>query len=176
MDLHKRLKARARDQQCTLTPKKITMVAGQLLSALQHLHGTCNVAHRDLKPENVIVKENQNILEDSASNCIIIKIADWDTACNQARTLKTSTFLGTLPFIAPELSTGNLYKICIKILQFYKIFYNFKKSSQSRFATKFELFECSCHLFMMLTIVVVDKKVYFEFLTKLIQVLLIYGV
>ena len=73
-------------------------VAAELVTALLYCHSK-NVIHRDLKPTNLLVADDGHIL-----------LSDFGLAVADAKfLLGDDTFVGTLPYLAPELLTGAAY-------------------------------------------------------------------
>ncbi|KAI8909203.1 kinase-like domain-containing protein, partial [Gorgonomyces haynaldii] len=75
---------------------EIRVVAAELVSALDHIHGF-GILHRDLKPENVLVDGNGHVF-----------MSDFDLA----RTFTgrgINTMAGTEPYMAPEMFRGDYY-------------------------------------------------------------------
>ncbi len=65
----------------------------QLLQALAYLHRK-NIIHRDLKPENVLVNNNQ------------VKVLDFGLALAREHLEDTSSLVGTVAYMAPEILSG----------------------------------------------------------------------
>jgi eukaryotic-like serine/threonine-protein kinase len=80
-----------------LGPVEVLRLARELTSALAHAHAH-GVVHRDLKPDNILVAPDGSY-----------KIADFGIARVEGMPTTTidGTFVGTLPFVAPERLRGH---------------------------------------------------------------------
>ena len=72
----------------------VIVYARQIAEALDYLHSE-NIVHRDIKPENIKVNAKGNLV------ILDMGIAK-DTSTSSGTTTKTSTGMGTLPYMAPE--------------------------------------------------------------------------
>ncbi|KAL3317174.1 hypothetical protein Ciccas_004167 [Cichlidogyrus casuarinus] len=70
-------------------------LSGQVLLGLEYMH-SCNIVYRDLKPENILLSISGNV-----------KLTDMGFA--KRVDLRTYTFCGTPPYIAPEIIAFNGY-------------------------------------------------------------------
>jgi serine/threonine protein kinase len=69
------------------------------LSALDYLHSTCSMIHRDVKPSNVLLQHSGRCL-----------LADFGVSASlDSRQELRKTFVGTLPYMAPEVVSGTGY-------------------------------------------------------------------
>jgi serine/threonine protein kinase len=74
-------------------------ITKQLLSALQYLHER-NCAHRDIKAENILLVDKEGTQ---------VKIADFGLANTLGNRNKFMSFVGTTPYMAPEVLSGATY-------------------------------------------------------------------
>lgn len=81
--------------------RKFSSIMSQCMSAICHLHLRPKVVHRDIKPENIILSETDGN--------IVVKLADFDTACRVTRTTPCRGCIGTFPFMAPEVVLDSSY-------------------------------------------------------------------
>ncbi|KCZ80117.1 PLK protein kinase [Anncaliia algerae PRA339] len=71
--------------------EEVISITKQLISALKHLHGECDVVHRDLKLGNLFIKKGK------------IKVGDFGLAAIIGDGQKKTTVCGTPNYIAPEV-------------------------------------------------------------------------
>ncbi|KAL6073498.1 Serine/threonine-protein kinase AtPK19 [Balamuthia mandrillaris] len=77
----------------------VQFYAAEIVLALQHLHQDLDVIHRDLKPENILLGSDGHI-----------SLTDFGLAKdNMSERSKTSTFCGTVEYMAPEMVSGEGY-------------------------------------------------------------------
>jgi len=72
----------------------VVFYTAQLFLALHHLH-SLNIIYRDLKPENVLLSQRGDII-----------LTDFGLSKQSA---ESSTFLGTVEYMAPEILTSDTY-------------------------------------------------------------------
>ena len=71
-----------------------------MVEGIEYMHGN-GVYHRDIKPENILLNSD-----------LELKIADFGFSKNQyemGTSSTTKTFLGTRPYMAPEILAGRPY-------------------------------------------------------------------
>ena len=91
-----KLHARGRDKSghtMALSEREVSVLGGQVLSALSHLHGL-DIVHRDIKPANILLFADKHL-----------KLCDFGFArvCGGQR---LHTICGTPVYMAPELTRG----------------------------------------------------------------------
>jgi len=75
----------------------------QLMSGLNYIHNQ-GVCHRDLKPENLLLDSAGTLKISDFGLCAVYKLKD------SGKTRYLSERCGSLPYVAPELSTGAPYE------------------------------------------------------------------
>ncbi|CAG7723601.1 unnamed protein product [Allacma fusca] len=85
-----------------LPERQVRAVLSHISDAISYLHDN-NIIHRDIKPENIVIQRG-------SSGNAIYKLSDLgfakDVSSNESL---CSTFLGTLPYLAPEIYVGQKY-------------------------------------------------------------------
>ncbi len=96
-----------------LDKKEAIFIMKQLSSALCHAHSE-NIIHRDIKPQNVIVKDDGTV-----------KILDFGIALasDAMQLTANNTVLGSVHYLAPELSKGSYASIQSDIYALGVVFY-----------------------------------------------------
>lgn len=84
-----------------LNTTMIKAIAKQASAAVAHLHTGPSICHRDIKPENMVLNEHLGEVR--------LKLIDFDFAMPLAPGRSCSTFCGTFPFAAPEMSFRKEY-------------------------------------------------------------------
>ena len=83
-----------------LPPEIVRFFFGRIIEGIKYMHRN-KVYHRDLKPENILL-----------TLTLEPKIADFGFSKNEfdmGGSKTTKTWLGTRPYMAPELLAGRLY-------------------------------------------------------------------
>jgi serine/threonine-protein kinase Chk2 len=89
-----------------LTEKESSCISFQLIAAVQHCHEK-NVVHRDLSPSNILLVKTRSLAH--------IKIADFGFAKILPLGSFTSTILGNLTYLAPEIRERQKYNHAVDI-------------------------------------------------------------
>lgn len=79
----------------------VRMYFGKMIDGIKYMHEEKKVYHRDLKPENILLGSD-----------LELKIADFGFSKNLTEmggSSTTKTWLGTRPYMAPELLAGKSY-------------------------------------------------------------------
>jgi len=103
-----------------VSEETVREITGQILRALNYLHGT-NLVHRDLKTENVMV-------EDTNSDEINVKLIDFGFAKVTADNEPLMEFVGTPYFVAPEIVARKPYNSKCDIWSLGVLVYNMMSS------------------------------------------------
>jgi len=106
-NLHQRLCYRTHTDERKKRPMPAFIVESlimQTFSAMHHLHHFMSMCHRDIKPENMLIKEDS-----VGPTNVVLKLADFDMACECPRGMKCKTACGTMPFTAPEVLSEKEY-------------------------------------------------------------------
>ncbi|OHT04576.1 Serine/threonine-protein kinase Sgk2 [Tritrichomonas foetus] len=85
------------DQKIRIPLNDVRIYVAEIASALIYLH-SMNIIYRDLKPENILINNDGHI-----------KIADFGLVKDIKESHTTSTFCGTLDYIAPEIVMNKSY-------------------------------------------------------------------
>lgn len=94
-----------------LTPRTCAEIIKMLTIAVQHAHGQ-GILHRDLNPRNVLLVPDVTIGESAPREFpFVVKLSDfglgmWLDANSQAVHTQTGAVVGTLPYMAPEQTSG----------------------------------------------------------------------
>lgn len=89
-------------QQKSKFPERVTrFYAAEICLALEAIHN-CDIIHRDLKPENILITKDGHL-----------KITDFGLSKwgggRTKKTLRAQTFLGSAPYLAPEILENQEY-------------------------------------------------------------------
>lgn len=84
-------------EQAMFSEQIVRFYIAEILLALEHLHGM-GIVHRDLKPENILLDQDGHIC-----------LTDFGFAKEALTDGRTSTFLGTAEYMAPEIISGQEY-------------------------------------------------------------------
>lgn len=89
----------------TLDADCVQEIAWCALNALDYIHRTCTMIHRDVKPSNILLQQSGRCL-----------LADFGVSASlTSRNELRDTFVGTLPYMAPEIVGGKGYSSKVDI-------------------------------------------------------------
>ncbi|TDH74435.1 hypothetical protein CCR75_003061 [Bremia lactucae] len=97
--------------------REAVYVARCLLSAIQHMHAR-GVVHRDLKPENMLLTRNPDGISP-----LTVKIIDFGFAKILKEGSKSTSFLGTGGYLAPEILLRQAYDTSVDMWSFGVLVY-----------------------------------------------------
>ena len=89
----------------TLDADCVQEISWCALNALDYIHRTCTMIHRDVKPSNILLQQSGRCL-----------LADFGVSASlTSRNELRDTFVGTLPYMAPEIVGGKGYSSKVDI-------------------------------------------------------------
>lgn len=100
------LKERQKNQQ-PLSDYEASQLMKGILSGVQYLHQK-GIVHRDLKPQNMLIANEADLTT--------VKLIDFGLGTqNKGFNELNNLYCGTLPFMAPEVVTGQMYSKSVDV-------------------------------------------------------------
>ncbi|KAM9847450.1 inhibitor of nuclear factor kappa-B kinase subunit alpha-like isoform 1-T1 [Aulostomus maculatus] len=94
---------------CGLKESEVLLLLSDIGSGIQYLHEN-KIIHRDLKPENIVLQEIDGKLVHKIIDLGYAKDLDQGSVC--------TSFVGTLPYLAPELFESKPYTVTVDYWSF----------------------------------------------------------